>query len=291
MGKNVKAIFIVFLILFAVSFQGITVSANGRPTPSVKITVNNAPKDYYIALLGKNSESEYDTDKTVDAAQNSELVCEDYSVEGVRKYLENFYYDGWTCYDQVVGLHYFKSNEDNTYDFIFTAEDNYRLAVITPDGRVTLSEEFTRRAYHAESMLNFSNGTVLEESAQKVMKKVITVASFYVLTELSELLILVLFQYPLILQNVLCVVLLNAITNITMNIRIVNDNSGFAVVFLVFFMEILVIFVESMVYFFVLENKYGRIDHGRNIVYGICANLFSDFVSIICAFIYAVYIA
>ena len=273
-----KALFILTLALFIISVNVSNVHADTGAKPSITLRVENAPQDYYVALLdnwlGKDG-------------QNSELKLDEVNDETVKAYLESFIYDGWYMFDNPVGKNIRRSNPENEYDFGYMVPDPFRVIVISTDGTVYISEVLDQKEFNADCTYDVATGTLTEERGAKVARRIIYIAICYILTLCFELIVLVLFKYPLNLRNIICFLLINTLTNIPFNCYIMNSTAGLPVIVMGFFLEILIILVEGFFYAFTLRDAEGNMRFGKSFLYGVVANIFSEVMGIVLLIVYA----
>ena len=216
----------------------------------------------------------------------------------VQEYLNTFVNNGWTCAvlpfngEPQLGTDdhhedFYRVNETGEYYFSYQVPDPFRVIVIGADGNVYLSNELNQEEYNSKCTYDVAAGTLTEEIDKfKGIKKAGFVALCLIVTLISELIILILFRYPLTKENLLCFVIINAITNLSLNIWLMysSDSSGsggFAFLIAIFFIEPLIIVVESFFYAYVLKDAEGKKRPLKSFIYGVTANIFSILVGLL----------
>ncbi|MBO4309451.1 MAG: hypothetical protein J5856_00120 [Lachnospiraceae bacterium] len=267
---TVLSLVFVFLILFACKRN---VSADMGAKPSINLKVLNAPEgEYYIAVLGKSKEAaEADSVLKVEGEINEESAME---------YMKNFSYDGWSFYYNPVNGTFDSSNDKDEYYFGYSIPKTFRFAVLTSNGDVYLSNEYTKKEYRAECTYDFATGEITEEYSNNIGKRVIIVASCYIITLIVEMVVLAAFGFPFTKRNVICVLIVNAATNIPMNAFLVSVPTALPVLFFQPLCEAVIIGMESAVYSFVLRYKEGKTTPLKSFFYGIGANIISAFIDV-----------
>ena len=271
-----------FALLFLVTFAflgpiSLTVNADTGPKPSIDLEVINAPKDYYVALLGKR---DWDTGHV-----NSHLKLDSVSLEKVEEYLENFWYKGWHYFESPLGDNLYRRNETDVYHFWYMVPKPFRVLLIDMDGNVYVSDELYQWEYNAECTFDFHIGSLIEHRAGAVGKRILIILCSYLITLAIELLILRAF-YPLNKNNLFWFWLTNTVTNIPLNIFLLHTKLGLEITFIWFFLEILIVFVEGFLYAIFLKNHKGKKRATYALGYSALANFLSAFVGVMIQMIY-----
>ena len=257
--------------------------------PSITLKVVNGPDDYYVALLKKW--------RGVEGQENSELKLEEVNDANVQEYLTTFVNNGWTCavlpFNEEPQLgtddhheDYYRVNETGEYYFSYSVPDPFKVIVIGADGNVYLSNELNQEEYNSKCTYDVAAGTLTEEIDKfKGIKKAGFVALCLIVTLISELIILMLFRYPLSKANLICFVIINTITNLPLNTWLVAyiDGPGLGIGFIVavYFLEPLIIVIESIFFACVLKDADGKKHPIKSVIYGVVANIFSAVVGLL----------
>ncbi len=288
--KGLKVLSAILLFIFFFGINITIVHADMGAKPSITLKVVNGPDDYYVALLEKL--------RGVEGQENSELKLEEVNDANVQEYLTTFVNNGWTCavlpfnWEPQLGTDdhhedFYRVNETGEYYFSYQVPDPFRVIVIGADGNVYLSNELNQEEYNSKCTYDVAAGTLTEEIDKfKGIKKAGFVALCLIVTLISELIILMLFRYPLSRENLLYFVIINVITNLSLNIWIMcNSSSGLATAFAfliaLFFIEPLIIVVESFFYAYVLKDAEGKKRPLKSFIYGVTANIFSILVGLL----------
>ncbi len=280
--KVFRVLFIAVTVFYLLIAFGSSVKADMGPKPSIKLTVVNASDDYYVALL----DCYPNEDRT-----NSELKLDNVTDESVNAYLEEFVYDRWHFFQSPVGNNVFHSTEEGVYDFTYSVPNPFRVVLISADGTVKVSEEFTKEEYNAVCTYDAASGKITEYRTNRIARRVIYTAICYILTILIELGVLAAFGYPFNKFNIICFFMINTITNIPYNIVIANmSKGGIALIVFSFLMECLIFVVEALFYLFTIKYKDGTVHHKRNLFYSIAANAASAAFGFVGLFIAAMFI-
>ncbi|WP_026520483.1 hypothetical protein [Butyrivibrio sp. FCS006] len=261
---------LIFLMLF--NMASVESSADMSAKPSISIKVDNAPESYYIALL-----DDYGFGKEDDAPAVTDI--EEFDVDGgdVEEYLLNFSYEGWCYFQSPVGSDYKSCNENDMYEFSYMVPDPFRIIIIDANtGEVTLSDECDQKEYNCVVTYDFKTGEVTEHRAGRSFMRVFTVAFHYLMTLLLEFIVFLIFRYPRSRHNILMLMIINAITNIPLNLWLVSVVNGLGTFVITFFAEILILIFEAIAYGAALENDAeGYRAFGKGVGFSIVANVVS----------------
>ncbi|MBO6166369.1 MAG: hypothetical protein J6O17_08400 [Eubacterium sp.] len=269
-----KTILLLLLTMMVISIFPTQVHADMGPKPSIKLTVVNAPEDYYIALLA----DEFERDMP-----ESELQIDSVTEDSVREYLKNFYYNGWYFFESPVGRNVYKKNVEGVYLFDYMVPNPFRVIIISTDGTITISKEIHIEEYNSEVTYDFSADTLTEKNKGKGYgKRIFWIIVCYILTLIFEYIILKIFRYPKNKRNLICFFVTNTITQIALNTFVaVFWNAGLAMFIVSIWIEIFIIAIEAIVYAFNLVDMYDDRHPARGIAYSIAANLFSIFMGVV----------
>ena len=211
-----KFIFVLLLITLIIELP-LYARADMGAKPSITLKVVNAPADYYVGLLGYRGQSE---------AANSVLYVEKYDEESVDEYLRGFHLDGWMYSLSPVGPSMYPASEEGSYYFFYSIPRPFRVILIAEDGRVYVSEIMDQKEYNSDCTYDVSCGIVTEDLAGKTANRISYIVLCYVLTILIELFMLWVFQYPLYRRNLIRFLVINTITQISLNIYLANAVPG-----------------------------------------------------------------
>ena len=279
--RIVKVISIFILSLYLITTLILSTSKNVNADmgakPSISITIENGPKEYYIALLEKR---DYGIENTVESSTN--VIVQNVDDEGVYNFLKTFRYDGYVFFESPVGSNVKKSdkneNPEEIYHFTYMVPSDFRVILIDTDGNLYLSESHTKKEFKAICTYDVATSSIVEEEGKSRIISIITIIICFILTLVIEFLILIGFRYPLIKRNVLVFLITNALTNIPYNIFLISTVSRIDVMLILinFFAEIIITLIETLIYCFTLLNKEQMVKYGKNILYGILANIASS---------------
>jgi hypothetical protein len=155
---------------------------------------------------------------------------------------------------------------------------DFRVILIDTDGNLYLSESYTKKEFKAICTYDVATSSIVEEEGKSRIISIITIIICFILTLVIEFLILIGFRYPLIKRNVLVFLITNTLTNIPYNIFLISTVSRIDVMLILinFFAEIIITLIETLIYCFTLLNKEQMVKYGKNILYGILANIASS---------------
>lgn len=257
-----------FLVLFACRKN---VSADMTPKPSIDLKVLNAPKsDFYIAVLGRYGDApNTDSELKIDGEVNEESSME---------YLESFSYEGWTFHKNPLNGTFSASNDNDEYHFhYYEVPTDFRVIIITSAGEVYLSPSYSKKEFNAKCTYDFATREITEETESKDVNRFLIIVSCLIATLIVEMLVFLIFRFPLKKGNIISVLLINLLTNPPLNFLVLQ----FSVLFVsVPAFEVAIIVFESLMYFLLLRNKEGK-KTPMSIFYGVCANIASAVIGYI----------
>ena len=268
------SIHLIFYFILSISQD---VNADIGAKPSISITIENGPDEYFVALLEKR---DYGIENTVETS--TDVKVENVTEESVYNFLKSFRYDGYLFFESPVGSNVKKSdkneNPEEIYHFTYMVPSDFRVILIDKDGNLYLSESHTKKEFKAICTYDVATSSIVEEEGKSRIISIITIIICFILTLVIEFLILIAFRYPLIKRNVLVFLLTNALTNIPYNIFLISTVSRIDVMLILinFFAEIIITLIETLVYCFTLVNREKEVKYGKNILYGILANIASS---------------
>ena len=230
--------------------------------PSITIKVKNAPDNYYIALLKHSRYNESVKDRTINTSGSKLDEWERKALRTISDYNE----DGWILYKprHGAGKYYEESNSKGFYRFGNRDLSPFRVIIVTSDGEVFVSKDVEKVRYTA--VFDYD---------------VMGAVAGYILTLILEGLLL--FPYGLASKksNWFHCILVNTVTQIMLNLYLVNtvsehDTTFFA--FLDFLLIEIIILIIEIVYYLLTLYKKDDTRAGRTAVgYAFIAN-FASFV-------------
>ncbi len=264
-----KLPFVVFMILAAICLIGTTVRADMGMKPSIHLKINNAPAEYYVALLAESGN---------DSVPDSKLWVDEVNDEFVEAYLRDFSYEGWRYY-VPFGLNFLcHSDESGSYYFSYSVPNPFRVAVISETGQVYISNALNQKEYNASCVYDISTGILKEKRGGRIAYRLLGIIVCYCLTLFFEWCVFGSFKFPPSKVNIFNFFLINTITQLSLNIFIFNVVPGLGTVIMLLFMEIIITIVEGIYYCFVLRDSDDNLIGGMSFLYAICANALSAFM-------------
>ncbi len=265
MKKMQKLVAFFMLAVLIVGTFAAKASADRGPKPSVDLTVRNAPGEYYIALLQYVS-----TDK-----DNSPLQMEgEVNETTVEKFLKEFHYERFEFQSSFGRI--FNGHGDGLFEFHYRAPEHLRVILIETNGKVHLSDELKKKAYHATCTYDFATGALTEqENEHPTKEEKIEILLCLVITLVIELALMAVFRLPYTKRNVLIVVIVNVVTNLILSTYLLTSENGLGDFVTYFTAELLILFLESFIYVALLQNKEGKRCVGRSLAFAVVANLLS----------------
>ena len=274
-----KLILLFLTVFFVVNLYVTEVRADMGAKPSVTIHVENAPQDFYLALL--YLDEKYGADK------QSELKLDTVDEESVKAYLEDFEYDHWKFSKSPVGINIYEQQTDGEYYFGYSIPDRFRVILISKDGTVYLSEDLDPKEFNADVTYDVSAGTLTEHIEDRTLRHVLYVVACFILTLGFELLVLLIFRYPFTKRNIISFLVINLITNVPFNTLLINTRPSIPTILLWILAEIVIMLTESIFYLIVLRDADGKPCRGKSFAYGVVANLVSAVMGLVVLFVYA----
>lgn len=251
-------------------------AADQGPKPSIKITIKNPPEgDYYVALLESGNgpmlnEYEYDVEYGyVDENPINEIFY-------------SYFEDGYRLHLSPVGSNILPSCDNHEYRFGYMVPGTFKVMVVTADGQVFVSNDITRKAFHAECVYDHQTGILVERMTFRSTAKYLTTAIIcYVITLVLEAFILRLFHYPYG-RNKRPFILINTVTQVFLNFVVVivplaikSLSSSMMTAFLWLFAEIIVIVIEVIYLRPRLKDYKGEIRKTKTGLCVVLANIVS----------------
>ena len=283
-----KAFSILAITLLCISILSRTVLADMGPKRSVLIDIKNPPSEpYYIALLMKGTlpsdpENFYRYVHILDEDENIKDIFFNYDEDGYVL----FSYAGSTCsvvYSEDMWI------EDHV-EYNYMVPSTFKVIVVTRSGEVSVSDEITAQAFHAEFEYDYSENILKEVKIVSKYSKNLTIESlvFCVFTLITEGIVLLcfgLFRKKNILRflvaNIITQALLYGFNLTSRFISPIWQNYYF------FWLgvEALITVIELFIYRKKLVKKDGTVSVKKNIFYAILANFISAFIDIPIIFI------
>ncbi len=277
---SVVVILVVFVsVLFPCLFSR-SVQADSGPKPSITLEVTNAPKDYYIALLGRKGKDHW--------GENSELKLNEVTQDKVEAYLKDFQYDMWYFYESPLGDNLFRCNEEGRYHFWYNVPNPFRVILIDRNGDVYLSDSISQWEYNVECTFDVRKGTLDEHRVGSIAKRAGLILCHYGITLVIEILLLLGF-YPLNKKNLFWVWIANTITNIPLNLFLLHAKLGTEITFFWLTFEIIIIFLEDFIYQARLIDRNGKKSGKKAFGYSVLANIMSAFAGFVFQILYGNY--
>ena len=290
--KNVRVVMrTIFLSMIVFLLMGGDVSADMGPKPSITVKVNNAPDDYYIALLAGGDE----TDNAEDARKS--LHVDIYDTENIVKYLKEFSEDGWSYFESPVGDNVYHSKDEDGYHVNVTGKDTYefyymvprifKIILITSDGEVHLSNAVTSGEFNAFVTYDYSTGILeIHEFGKKFLRFIKSLVRL-VLTLLIEYSIFKSYGYAEINLNIFNFIVINIATQIFMYLNVYRYHSGgWPWMVLLFFCEAVVFVAEAIYLGLFLRDPDGSFNFKKNIECSLTANFASCIGGAAIAFVF-----
>lgn len=254
---------VIAVALFFVLGFYVPVSADIGPKPSIKITVMNPPEGgYYVALLSQKG------GLSTDIAER-ELKPEE---KDIALYFAEYNQDGYSVFISPVGQNIQKNNSEGIYIFHYMVPENFKVLLLTADGKEYVSNPINKSSFHADCTFDAGSGILKEQiyTNYNVLKTLISIFICFTVTVLTEMLVLPMFALPF-KKNLKHIWFINIVTQIFLNAVILFSSN----ILIWAAAEILIIITESLYYRKRLINRKGENNKGRNIVYAVAANLFS----------------
>ena len=141
----VLSIHLIFYFILSISQD---VNADMGAKPSISITIENGPDEYFVALLEKRN---YGIENTVETS--TDVKVENVTEESVYNFLKSFRYDGYVFFESPVGSNVKKSDKNENpaeiYHFTYMVPSDFRVILIDTDGNLYLSESHTKMEFKA----------------------------------------------------------------------------------------------------------------------------------------------
>ena len=283
-----KVFTIMAVTLLCIGCLSGTVFADTGPKRSISITITNPPSEpYYVAILRPGTRPS-DPDSYY---RYVKIRDED---ENIKEIFFNYDEDGFVLFSYGGGSSSIEYSEDmrkaDSVNYGYMVPSTFKVIVVTKSGDVTVSDEITSQAFHAEFEYDYSKNTLKEE--KQVLNFTINLAIesvvFCGITLVNEGIVLLcfgLFRKKNLLRffiaNLLTQTLLFGVNATCRFIEPLWQN--YLIVWL--FTEVLITVIELFIYRRRLVRKDGSVSVRRNIIYAITANFISAFIDIPIIFI------
>lgn len=272
-----------FLVCSLTISAVVPVLADMGPKPSVKLTLKNAPEQFYcVALLTKG---EWRSEQEQESNEATEIK------EQLRKKVFAYKKDGWQLSYSRGGSGFLSFSDpygygpNPEYSFNYYAPSHFKVLLITEDGTEFVSNEITTTRFSAQCIYDVAAGTLTEdEEAYRKYDKtyVVTALKYLVGTLLTEGLLLILFRLNQA-RNLPIFFIANILTQIYLHVGTwryqVNQGGGLGYLGKFLGMEFLIILAECLLYAFFMKQKNEK--HGRSIIYAIVANVVSAIAGLV----------
>lgn len=294
-----KMITVLITALMCLTVFSKTLWADTGPKRSLEIEIKNAPSEpYYVAIL---DDQEYMRDI------NDRPGC-DHIPEGeewVREMFFDYNEEGFQIFTYAGGYNSIEYSEEDIGDdclvsYNYMVPSTFKVMLVTQSGKSSVSNEITAQAFYAKFEYDYETNTLIEKGGilSSVSKKLspdkesgsndpdyagLAVESliYLVITLTVEGLILLCFRLftKKNLKNFLIINIATQLLLFAYNILCLRFEPMLRNHFQYWFaVEALIMLIEVLWYSKKLVTKQGKIATGRNIAYGITANLVSMFI-------------
>ena len=265
--KIVIAFAMAVLVLFLISFST-NAATNNEIHSSIYLTVKNAPKDYFIVPLECNENHH---------GPNVELEYDEELYRDLKDYITSFHYDYWEPldYPSETETSIKESNPKNYYEYTYIAPNPVRILIVDKQGNIYLSDILYRREVKSRVTYDVSTGKLTENLSIRRARSIAYIIVCLLLTLALEIPFLKVFEFPFIKRNLLLVILMNVVTNLSENLYLSRIDSGYDVIKPIIIFGILTTVLETAIYTLTLKTEDG-IDHRfMSMFYGIAVNVLS----------------
>lgn len=251
-----RAIAVLFAAIIVCTAFCVPVSADVGPKPSIKVRIKNPPDTtYHVALLT--------------------YLSREPSQEEMERIYGKYHDNGYYLFRSPVGRNIQDSNESGIYRFHYMVPSEFKVIVVTDDGKIYVSNnEIARKAFHTECTFDIQTGVLKEDfiTGYNVKRYAVSAAVCFIVTIASEMIALLWFRlsFKKCLKHFF---LINIITQVFLNVVTIFINN----IWVWAAAEVVIITVESLYYRKRLITRNGELFPKRNVCYGIVANLFSLF--------------
>lgn len=291
-----KMITVLITALMCLTVFSKTLWADTGPKRSLEIEIKNAPSEpYYVAIL---DDQEYMRDI------NDRPGC-DHIPEGeewVREMFFDYNVEGFQIFTYAGGYNSIEYSEEDIGDdclvsYNYMVPSTFKVMLVTQSGKSSVSNEITAQAFHAEFEYDYAANKIIEvggflsnidkdddcyeryepDYAGLAVESLIYLA----ITLTVEGLVLLCFRL-FTKKNLKAFLIINIATQLLLfayNLFCLIFEPMLRSHFQYWFaVEAVIMLIEVLWYRKKLVNKQGNISAGRNIAYGITANLISMFI-------------
>ncbi|MBO4485494.1 MAG: hypothetical protein J5738_08910 [Lachnospiraceae bacterium] len=267
--KTIFGMLLVLCLLLPV-LMNVSKADNG-PKPSITINVKNGPQAYYIAIRGTDMGSNGTESEVSKLKQAHPGEKEHQAIDKIFSLRININRIGTSCY---------RGGGSGSYRFGYMVPKTFCVVMVTLDGDVIISDDVTKERYNAVFDYDVSTGELRELIKDGRMLYAKGAVICYILTLIFEAILLFPFGLASKKSNWLHFLIANTVTQIILNIYLVNnitETTTKAIVFLKFlFIEIIVLIIEAVYYGITLREKNGDdVEGGKVVGYAFIANLAS----------------
>lgn len=270
-----KSFAILFIIIAITLCFPMYASADMGPKPKIKIIISNPPKgEYYLDLLvDYSSENAYHNH--VEPQNNPERI----------KILESYREGNWRpalltgtsspLWGKLTGT---PDGDKMVHDFGYMGvPDRYKIAILTDDNRITVSQEITRSTFDSTIYYDFKTNSITQKPV--AVSFLLQFLFTCVCTLLIEGVILLLFGFN-IKQNWKPFLIINIITQIFLNLILstVMLSTGLLLAFILYIpLELIILIVEILCFAKFLKQH----SKARRVVFAVTANIVSSLIGFI----------
>ena len=248
--------------------------ADFGPKQSITIQLKNAPRGAYVIALLRTDRSWNGDEKQDDAKSYPDAMrtaMEELLKHGI---------DGWSLHtNPLLKYPFLDSKSGDEYYFGYRVPEYFRVVIIEEDGAIHLSDSVGKSKYNAVFEYDVATGKIAEKKAESIKRYASNVLRCYLLTLITEGLVLCLFRLYDRKKNWLHFLIINTITQVVLNWILVTEEwyhgGGLGMVAMLFLAEIGVTVAEAIYYAIFLRRKNEEKCTGRSIGYAIVANLAS----------------
>ena len=261
--------------------MGIAV-ADAGPKPTTTVHLKNMPGQAFIMALLQRDE-EFIWEEMIYDYGEPYLKGEPEAVQQLKEYNV----DGWRMHvtPSTFNYSYLRSWASNEFCFGYWVPDYFRVIIIELDGAVHLSDPVRKSQYNAVFEYDVATGEITENKAESVRRYAKSVAFTYIITIAVEGLVLWAFGFGTRKKNWLHFMIINTVTQIQLNLLLVNEFWNWGGGGSGFFFELLIvegmIMVAEAVYYAIFLRREEKRCVRRSILYAIAANLASVIIGFV----------
>lgn len=268
--KKRRIILLLLLFCLLVFISPTPASADMGPKDKLTVYVENPPtEEYYLDLLTQDINKYNNIKDDVRKGLNEHMIS----------LLYNYEADGWKpaltegtkmpMRGNLIGEPY-----DNGFIHTFGyhgVPDTYRIIIVTENGKVSVSDIYTRKALQSSVTYDYATGQVKIPSTS--VSYLVQFLTTCIPTLIIEGIILILFKFKF-KENYKVFLVVNILTQIALTIILgttLIKYGSLAAYFIQFPTELIILIVESSLFYKFLKGKSPK----QNIIYGFVANLSS----------------